>query len=124
LQKLRAVDQDRDDESRERADNVTRQHALNRLPEIGGERGYGGDEARRNRRGRRQDDRRHLKQPDDRLPDREHGKAEGERGQKVREAAQVHGVNAMRRCAMRSAPPIAATSVAESAAAANKAAQI
>ena len=32
--------------------------------------------------------------------------------------------NAMRRCAMRSAPPIAATSVAESAAAANKAAQI
>ena len=45
-------------------------------------------------------------------------------GKRSREAAQVHGLNAIRRCAMRSAPPIAATSVAESAAAANKAAQI
>ena len=59
-----------------------------------------------------------------RLPDREHGESEGERRQEFAEAAQVHGPNAMRRCAMRSAPPIAATSVAESAAAANKAAQI
>ena len=108
----------------QRADDVAREHALDRLPEIGGERGYGGDEARRDRRGRRQDDRRHVEEPDPRLPEREHGEAEGERRQELAEAPQVSWTNAMRRCAMRPATPIAPTSVADSAAAANKAAQI
>ena len=45
-------------------------------------------------------------------------------GKRSRRRCRVHGVNAMRRSAMRPTTPIAPTSAADSAAAANSAAQI
>ena len=79
---------------------------------------------RRDRRGRRQDDRRHMEEPHPRLPDREHSEAEGERRQELGEAPGRHDANAMRRWVNRPTTPIAPTSAADSAAAANRAAQI
>ena len=66
----------------------------------------------------------HADEPDARLPDRQHREAEGQRRQKIAEAPGGHGVNAIRRSAMRPTTPIAPTSAADSAAAANSAAQI
>ena len=81
-------------------------------------------EPHRDRRGRRQDDRRHIEEPDPRLPEREHGEAEGERRQEVAEAPGRHGVNPMRRWVRRPATPMTPTSAADIAAATNSAAQI
>ena len=71
--------------------DVAGQHAADRLPEVGRQRRHRRNEPQPDRRGRRQDDRRHAEQLDADLPDRQHGEAKQQRRREVGRRAAFIG---------------------------------